>query len=119
MIIHRLAATVIAVLAGAASAHAHAFLTRAVPPVGGRVTTPPAELDLYYTEGVIPHFSSVEVLGPSGRTLRVGALKTAENGRELIVPVPALSPGNYTVVWHATAEDTHKTEGKYSFTVAP
>lgn len=119
MINRRLGATLVALLAGAASAHAHAFLTRAVPPVGGRVTTPPSELHLYYTEGVVPHFSSVEVLGPSGQKISVGPLKTADNRRELIVPVTGLAPGKYIVVWHATAEDTHKTEGKYSFTVAP
>jgi hypothetical protein len=44
MIIRRLAKTMVAALAGAASAHAHRFLTHAVPPVGGRVTTRPAEL---------------------------------------------------------------------------
>ena len=40
-----------------------------MPPVGGRVTTPPSELHLYYTEGVVPHFSSVEVLSPSGQKI--------------------------------------------------
>jgi copper resistance protein C len=119
MIIRSIAATVIALTTGAAPAYAHAFLHSAVPPVGGHVSAPPTELDLYYTEGVVPHFSSVEVLGPSGERIGIGTLKTADGGRKLIVPVPALAPGRYTVIWHVTSEDTHKTEGRYSFTVAP
>ena len=35
----------------------------------------------------------------------------------LAVPLKPLPPGVYTVSWHATATDTHKTEGKFTFTV--
>jgi len=30
-----------------------------------------------------------------------------------------LPPGIYTVIWHVTSIDTHKTEGRYQFTVGP
>ena len=32
--------------------------------------------------------------------------------------LPKLTPGTYTVNWHVTSVDTHKTEGNYKFTVA-
>ncbi len=111
-------ATIAVLVAGTAPAGAHAFLEHASPPVGGRVATPPATLDLSYTEGVVPHFSRVEILGPSGQALRTGTLRAGKGGRDLIVPLPALPPGQYTVVWHVTSQDTHKTEGRFSFTVA-
>jgi copper resistance protein C len=34
------------------------------------------------------------------------------------VTLPKLPPGTYTVNWHVTSVDTHKTEGNYTFTVA-
>jgi methionine-rich copper-binding protein CopC len=31
--------------------------------------------------------------------------------------VGTLAPGNYTVTWHVTSVDAHKTQGSFSFTV--
>ena len=107
-----------ALAAGIASADAHAFLKHAIPAVGSQVPASPATLDLSFTEGVVPHFSSVAVLDPSGQAVRTGQLRAAGNGRNLVVPLPPLPPGTYTVVWHVTSQDTHKTEGRFNFTVA-
>ncbi|RYY11978.1 MAG: copper resistance protein CopC, partial [Alphaproteobacteria bacterium] len=41
------------------------------------------------------------------------------DNKVLSVEVPTLAPGTYKVIWHATAVDTHKTEGNFSFTVKP
>lgn len=118
MVVSRIVSLTIAALAaGLSSAGAHAFLEHASPPVGSRVATAPATLDLSFTEGVVPHFSSVEVLGPSGQALHTGAPHSGKGARELIVPLPPLAPGQYTVMWHVTSQDTHKTEGRFSFTV--
>lgn len=103
----------------AVPAFAHAFLARATPPVGGTVTASPKELDLVFTEGVSAHFSTVQLLGPDGKPVKTGAPHTGKQQKELLVTLPALSPGKYTVVWHATSEDTHKTEGRFSFTISP
>lgn len=35
------------------------------------------------------------------------------------VGLSTLPPGTYTVIWHATSVDTHKTEGKFHFMVKP
>ena len=40
-------------------------------------------------------------------------------GRVLQVKLKPLPPGVYTVVWHVTSVDTHKTEGHFTFTVKP
>jgi len=118
MVVIRIIFLAIAALAaGLSSAGAHAFLEHASPSVGSRVATPPATLDILFTEGVVPHFSSVEVLGPSGTALRTGPPRSGKDGRELIVALPPLAPGQYTVVWHVTSQDTHKTEGRFNFTV--
>jgi methionine-rich copper-binding protein CopC len=41
------------------------------------------------------------------------------NDRELRVALPELHKGRYTVTWHATSVDTHKTEGSFQFNIAP
>ncbi len=117
--VSRIVALVVGLITGSASAHAHALLQGATPAVGGRVAKSSSALDLYFTEGVVPHFSKVEVLGPSGQRVRTGELRVSGGGRELIVPIPPLMPGHYIAMWHVTSEDTHKTEGRFSFTVAP
>ena len=102
----------------ASPAFAHAFLERASPPVGSEVAGSPPELSIVFTEGVEPLFSKIEVDGANGAPIATGKPHVApDNNRRLIVELPKLSPGTYTVVWHATSVDTHKTEGNYKFTV--
>jgi len=105
-------------LLSAAPAYAHAMLERTEPPVGSEVTASPMQLVLTFTEGVEPLFTTVQVRGPTGADLAVGKPHTEPgNGRKLIVQLPVLGRGKYTVNWHATSVDTHKTEGSFQFTV--
>jgi len=107
-----------AALVFASPAFAHAFLERASPPVGSEVGTSPPELYLTFTEGVEPLFSTIEVSDASGAAIAAGKPHVAPgNDRRLVIDLPKLPPGTYTVIWHATSVDTHKTEGSYQFTV--
>jgi methionine-rich copper-binding protein CopC len=99
------------------AAFAHAFLERASPAVGSEVTPAPAALQLTYTEGVEPAFSTVEVTDAQGARMDQDSLTTQDDGRVLIVPLKPLSPGTYAVEWHVTSVDTHKTQGHFTFTV--
>ena len=101
----------------AGPASAHAFLDHALPPVGSRVAEAPTALKLFFTEGVVPHFSSVQVADAQGHSVSIGSLKAADGGRELVTSLSKLAPGTYTVTWHVTAADTHKTQGRFGFTV--
>ena len=105
-------------LGSASSARAHAALERAVPPVGSQVDQAPRQVVLTFTEGVEAAFSTIELRGPNGSPVTIGQPQMANgNKRQLSVELPALSGGQYTVVWHATSVDTHKTEGSFRFTV--
>lgn len=111
-----------ALLLGALSspAFAHAFLKKADPAVGATLLKAPPRLVLHYTEGVEPAFSSVEVLDAHGKRVDAGDLHTAPgDATTLIEGLKPLGAGTYTVEWHATSVDTHKTEGKFSFSVSP
>ena len=85
---------------------------------GSEVATPPQRLSLTFTEGVEPLFSTIEVRNADGAAITAGKPHIAPgNNRRLVVDLPKLPPGTYTVIWHATSVDTHKTEGSYRFTV--
>jgi methionine-rich copper-binding protein CopC len=115
-----LAVTAALWLATAPPVSAHALLRRAVPPVGATVRTAPQEVTISFTEAVEPRFSTIIVQDAAGN--RVDAGDTHANpadGTQLSVGLKALPPGTYTVIWHVTSVDTHKTEGKFTITVAP
>ncbi len=99
-------------------AFAHAFLERAQPPVGSEVTSPPHQISLSFTEGVEPVFSSIEIHDAQGAVVPVSKPHIAPgDDRKLLVDLPDLHAGHYTVTWHVTSVDTHKTEGSFQFSV--
>jgi copper resistance protein C len=100
-------------------AGAHAFLEKASPAVGSILPSSPATLTLAFSEPIEPLFSSVQLLRPQGSGVPIGKPSVKQGGRALTIALPKLLPGRYTVVWHVTSVDTHKTEGRFTFTVAP
>ena len=102
----------------ASPAFAHAFLERASPPVGSEVSAPPHQIVLTFTEGVEPLFSSIDVLDAQGVSVATAKPRgDAGDNRKLAVDVPTLRSRTYTVIWHVTSVDTHKTEGRFQFTI--
>ncbi len=101
----------------ATSAFAHAQLEKATPAVGSTVS-PPSAIRLEFSEGVEPKFTGLTLTGPGGAAA-LGAVSVEAGHQDvLIVPVAkTLSPGVYTVKWHAVAVDTHHTQGTFEFTV--
>ncbi len=111
------AATGLVLCAGHASAHA--FLKTATPAVGSSVQKAPSQVVIDFTEGVEPSFSTITVQNASGARVDAGGVHLVAGDTHLAVGLKPLPPGTYKVIWHATATDTHKTQGSYSFTVAP
>jgi methionine-rich copper-binding protein CopC len=101
------------------AAWAHAFLERASPAVGSEVSGSPSALTLTYSEPVEPLFSTVEVTNAGGTVVTNGKPLPKDDGRVLVVRLKPLSPGVYSVAWHVTSVDTHKTDGHFTFTVKP
>lgn len=101
-------------------ASAHARLRAAEPPVGGSVTGSPSQVEITFSEALEPRFSSIVVSDAAGKEVdRKDLHVLGGDARHVAVSLATLPPGTYHVVWHATSVDTHKTEGSYSFTVAP
>ncbi len=102
------------------AALAHAFLRSADPAVGSTVSAAPQQVEITFTEGVEPSFSTIVVQNASGTRVDKGNVHAIPGaGKSLAVSLGPIPPGTYKVIWHATSTDTHKTEGSFSFTVAP
>ncbi len=109
-----------AMLGMASPAFAHAFLVHASPPVGSELPVSPAAVTITYTEGVEPDFSTIEVDDSHGtRVDKADPHLLGGDETKLSVSLPKLPPGEYTVIWHVTSVDTHKTEGRFTFSVTP
>ena len=78
----------------------------------------PTSLRLTFTEAVEPLFSHIAVKNAQGMPVKTGPMEAEHGGRELVLGLHGLSPGTYTVTWHVTSVDTHKTEGSFHFTVS-
>jgi methionine-rich copper-binding protein CopC len=105
----------------ATAAFAHAFLDHAVPAVGATVTGSPNELELSFTQNIVPAFSSAEIASAEGGAIPTGNA-SVDSGSPNVMHVRigrALKPGVYLVSWHVVSIDTHRTSGTYKFTVAP
>ena len=101
------------------SALAHAHLRSAVPAAGATISSAPDELQLSFSEGVVPALSSVKVTTAAGAAI-AAAKPTADAADPKLLRVHVekpLGPGAYVVRWHVVATDTHPTSGTYKFTV--
>ncbi|MBA2467961.1 MAG: copper resistance protein CopC/CopD [Chloroflexia bacterium] len=101
---------------------AHAELLRADPPADGLVVTSPERLSLTFTEEVARDTPAprVTMLDKEGNPVGSDPLPIAESGdpRLLIVDIPDLDRGTYTVSWTVTsATDGHTLSGAYAFRV--
>ena len=108
----------LALLFAATQAFAHAQLQNTAPPAGATVP-PPSEIRLQFSEGVEPLFSGAILKAAGGSSEPLGRPKVEPgDNKVLIVPISRpLSPGRYSVRWHAVSVDTHRTEGTFQFTV--
>jgi copper resistance protein C len=107
-------------LLAALPAFAHAFLQRASPPVGSEIPVSPPAVIITYTEGVEPRFSTIEVDNAQGKRVdKADPHLVGGDQTKLAVSLPKLPTGEYTVIWHVTSVDTHKTEGRFNFSVSP
>ncbi|MGB6352211.1 MAG: copper homeostasis periplasmic binding protein CopC [Pseudolabrys sp.] len=109
--------TIALLLVATASAFAHAHLDHAVPKVGSTVGQPPKEVTLWFTEKLEQAFSSIDVRNEQGTAMNAGKASVAGDGTQLRVPLKALPPGTYKVIWRVLSVDTHRTEGDFTFRV--
>ncbi|HEX4260474.1 MAG TPA: copper resistance protein CopC [Acetobacteraceae bacterium] len=114
------AALALAGTLAASDASAHAYPKTETPASGSTIQTAPGTVAIEFDDELVPAFTAMTVTNAAGQSVDRGASHVgAGDKRHLSVAVQKLPAGTYTVDWHATDTDTHKTKGRYSFTVAP
>jgi methionine-rich copper-binding protein CopC len=107
-------------IADTATLEAHAFLDHASPEVGGKVHGSPKEVKVWFTEKLEVAFSKLQVFNEAGQEVDSRDERLDPNNAALlIVSVPPLKPGTYSVMWRVVSVDTHTTHGSFKFEVVP
>jgi copper resistance protein C len=105
----------------ASNACAHPRVKSTVPAENETLEISPTTIQIEFTERPVPKFSGIGLLDARGQTVPVGPSEVlSSNSKVLIASIKSkLDPGDYTVVWHAVAADTHRVEGRYTFHIKP
>jgi copper transport protein len=109
----------VAGLMSAAPALAHAQLVQSTPAAGEVVPEAPNQLRLTFSEPIEAGYTTVDVIGEGGAVVleRAGAPDPADR-YALIVELPPLVDGAYTVLWRTlSAADGHTAQGFLIFGV--
>jgi copper resistance protein C len=100
---------------------AHAQLVSETPAANAVLTSAPTSLTLKFSEAVELKFTGVAITGADKSAVATDAASLdPKDASTFIVPLKGtLASGKYLVQWHALARDGHKTNGSFSFTIAP
>ncbi len=96
-------------------AAAHDQLVSTQPAAGERLTQSPAALTLTFSADVLDLGTTVVLRGADGTDVATGA--TTVTGPDVVVALPPLAPGDYTVVWRVVSVDGHPISGTFDFGV--
>jgi copper resistance protein C len=95
---------------------AHAKLQSSSPAKDAHLTEAPKTLTLTFNEAA--QVGVLKVVG-GGKEMPITVDKNAKAGTSFSFPLPALTPGSYTVQWTAVAaDDGHVTKGSFAFSIA-
>lgn len=91
---------------------AHAYLVSADPPAGASLEASPEKIVLVFSEEIDPNFSSFDLYDAQGQLLQRLSFVTQENRLRVVLTLPKLSNGAYTVAWKVLSSiDGHTTTG--------
>lgn len=100
----------------APQALAHADLILSTPDDGARLAEVPTEIELTFSEDLLPETVVVSVEDSAGMVIRV--LDYEVDGADVIVTwPPGLSGSDYTVNYRVVSQDGHPVSGSLAFTV--
>jgi methionine-rich copper-binding protein CopC len=100
-----------------ASAYAHGIVETSTLEPGSRLSAPPSEIRLRFSEALEPTFTSVKLFGPSGQQVTTPEKAHVEDGKTVIQPLPPLPSGAYKAQWMSAGHDGHHIQGELTFTV--
>jgi copper resistance protein C len=99
-------------------ARAHAALVRSDPSRRAVLIRPPSSVRLWFNEDIEQDYSSISVRDAAGQPIPTGhAVISPTDARLLLLDLPVLAPGQYTVHYRVNSVDGHVVEASYQFTV--
>lgn len=116
------AALMLAFAAGLHSAPvlAHAMLVKSEPARRAQLTQPPAQVRLWFNEEIEKDYASLAISHADKADKAVTEVKpqvAADDPKSILLPLPPLSPGKYTVKFRVLSVDGHVVDSSYDFTV--
>jgi len=110
-------AIVVAALAVAPSAYAHAILQSSSPSNNSVARTSPSSVSLQFNEAVETAFGSIRVYDCGGGRVDSGKIIRPSKGSVAVKIDRRLAKGTYTVTWRVISADSHPVAGAFVFNV--
>lgn len=109
------AGVLLALMVGAAPAHAHNSLSDSTPKDGAVLDAAPATVNLKFLATLPPQGTTVTITDPSGASAVAGT--ATFDGPTVMVPLRPTVAGLYTVDYRVPSTDGHPVTGKVRFTL--
>lgn len=111
-------AALAALLLEPVAAWAHAKLVKSEPAQRAVLSQPPRQLRLWFNERLEPAFCVVTVLDASGNTVTsTQAAVSNTDPKLLVLPLPRLAKGAYTVQFQVLSVDGHTVKSGFRFEI--
>lgn len=112
-----------AIMALAACLHsapvlAHAMLVKTDPPRRAVLTRPPTQVRLWFNEAIEKDYASLALFGEGKAPVTEAEPHiAADDPKAIVLPIPELDAGKYTVKFRVLSVDGHVVDSSYDFTV--
>ena len=110
-------AAIVLAIAVPGTAAAHARLESSDPARRAKLDRPPDSIRLRFNEAIEADYSKLSVENAKGESVASGARVSPEDAQVLILELPKLPPGSYTVRFEVLSVDGHRIKQSYPFTV--
>mgnify|MGYP000291852222 CR=1 FL=1 len=112
---------IVALLAGlihTGQVYAHATLTKSEPPRRASLSAPPKHIQLWFNEEIEGSFASITVLDSDKKSVtEVQPEMVPDDLKSVVLPLPEINPGRYTVEYRVLSVDGHVVESSFGFMV--
>jgi methionine-rich copper-binding protein CopC len=100
------------------TALAHAMLVKAEPARRAALTRAPSQVRLWFNEGIEKDYASLAVQDAAKATVtEIKPHVAADDPKSIVLPLPELEAGKYTVKFRVLSVDGHVVDSSYDFTV--
>ena len=100
------------------SVFAHSMLVKAEPPRRAVLTKSPIQVRLWFNEKIEGDYASLIVLDAKKQPITdLKPTLASDDPKSIILPLPELVPGKYSVKFRVLSVDGHVVESSFDFTV--